>query len=390
MSLLFYPLFLILSGWLQAAGDCSSALRKGAIVDGHNDLLMRVMAGDRVEARSAKGNSDLARFAEAGYGGQFFSVWVDPAREERHESFMQANRMIDSLDAIIRRNPARVAKAANGREFDAAVRAGKLAAMIGIEGGHAIESSIDKLIRLYKRGARYLSLTWNNSVPWASSARDETARLVAHPGLSAFGKRVIRTMDSLGMLIDVSHSGEKTFWDVLATTRNPIIASHSSAWRLCPHFRNLKDDQITAIARSGGVVMINFYPKFIDSSFTGRKEKELAEYQKKLAFLEKKYAADPGLLRDARSRFFAAKEARALPGYWTVADHIDYVRKLAGIDHVGIGADYDGIDIAPLGLEDVTKIRNLADELCRRGYSEEDLKKVFGGNIMRVFRRVCG
>lgn len=136
--------------------------------------------------------------------------------------------------------------------------------------------------------------------------------------------------------------------------------------------------------------MINFYPKFIDSSFTGRKEKQLAEYQKKLAFLEKKYAGDPGLLRDARSRFFATKEARALPGYWTVADHIDYVRKLAGIDHVGIGADYDGIDIAPLGLEDVTKIRNLADELCRRGYSEEDLKKVFGGNIMRVFRRVGG
>jgi membrane dipeptidase len=359
------------------------------IVDSHNDLLMRVMAGDKVEARSSKGNSDLVRFTEARYAGQFFSVWVDPIREEHGESYNYANRMIDSLDAILRRNPARIVKAANGAEFDAAQRSGKLAAMIGIEGGHAIESSIDKLIRLYRRGARYLGLTWNNSVPWASSARDESGRMVAHPGLSAFGRQVIRTMDSLGMLVDVSHSGEKTFWDVIATTKNPIIASHSSVYRLCPHFRNLKDEQITAIARTGGVVMINFFPKFIDSAFTAKKEKALAEYGKKLAFIEKKYAGNPPLLRETKARFFSQKEVRALPGVHTVADHIDYVKKLAGIDHVGIGADFDGIDIAPLGLEDVTRLSNLTDELCRRGYSEEEIRKVLGGNILRVFRKVC-
>ena len=385
MSVLFYTLLIILSvAQDPKQGSTKEHLRihhEAIVIDTHNDLLMRVIDGDRVEAKSSKGHSDLVRFNEGGYDGQVFSVWVDPVWASRDSAYIRANAMIDSLDAIIKRNPEKIVKVRNGNEFDVALKNGKLAAMIGLEGGHSIENSTANLLHFYQRGVRYLGVTWNNSTAWATSARDEATKDLKRKGLSEHGMRIVRLMDSLGMLIDVSHCGEQTFWDILSTTKQPIIASHSSVYKICPHFRNLKDEQIRAVAKSGGVMMINFYPSFIDSNFE-RNRKRLG---------------DKGKANTAANYPSSTKKhistqvtlAKILPSVRTVADHIDYVRTLVGIDYVGMGADYDGIDTAPKELEDVSKISNLTKELLRRGYSESDVKKVLGGNFLRVFKQVC-
>lgn len=385
MSVLFYTLLIILSvAQNPKQGSTKEYIRihhDAVVIDTHNDILMRVMERDNVENKSKKGHSDLVRLKEGGYDGQVFSVWVDPLWASKDSAYERAEAMLDSLDAIIKRNPEKIMKVRNGDEFDAALRSGKLAAMIGLEGGHPLENSLVNLIHFYRRGVRYLGVTWNNSTGWASSGRDESTKELKQKGLTEVGKRIVTTMDSLGMLIDVSHCGEQTFWDILATTRNPIIASHSSVHRLCPHFRNLKDEQIKAIAKSGGVMMINFYPSFIDSNFE-RNRKRLNE--KKSSPAQKKSPSYTNASTSTQVKYNAI-----LPTVTTVADHIDYVRKLVGIDYVGMGADYDGIDTAPKGLEDVTKISNLTKELLARGYSEQDVRKVLGENFLRVFKRVC-
>lgn len=389
MSVLFHPLLLLLSLVSPQTKDYKKIHSEATVIDTHNDALMSVMAGENIEQKRKTGHSDLVRFRDGGYDGQFFSVWVDPKWISKDSAYIYANMMIDSLDAICKRNPSLIMKVTNGPEFDAALRAGELAAMIGIEGAHPLENSIDKLLHFYKRGARYLGITWNNSVDWATSARDESTKNPTQKGLTEFGRRIIRVMDSLGMLIDVSHSGEQTFWDILKVTKNPIIASHSSVYRLCPHYRNLKDDQIKAIAKSGGVVMINFYPAFIDSTFNKKKEMLLVKYQKELAAIEKKFCSDTTGYFIPRNKFLQSKNREVVPGVKRVADHIQYVTKLVGIDYVGLGADYDGITSTPLGLEDVSKLPNLTHELLARGYSETDVKKILGGNFLRVFKQVC-
>lgn len=387
MSVLFYPLLFVAMILGGQPKDFRQIHRDAIVIDSHNDLLMRVSAGDRVEERSTKGHSDLVRFAEAGYDGQVFSVWVDPDITSGY--FAYANRLIDSLDAIFKRNPTRVMKVTSAAEFDKARASHRLAGMIGLEGGHAVENSIANILHLYKRGVRYIGLTWNNSTGWASSGRDESRNLPARKGLTDAGKRIVRLMDSLGILIDVSHCGEQTFADVAATSRNPIIASHSSVYAICPHFRNLKDEQIKAIARSGGVMMINFFPAFLDSTFRPSKESALRACQKDLLALEKKHVSDPQKYLAARDAYLRSNAAATLTSILTVVEHIDYVKRLVGIDFVGLGSDFDGISIAPLGLEDVTKTVYLTRELQKRGYTEEDIAKVLGGNFLRVFRKVC-
>ncbi len=389
MSVLFYSLIIFLSLFSDHSKDYKRIHREAIVVDTHNDVLMRVMTGDNIEQHSTKGHSDLVRFKEGGYDGQVFSVWVDPKWIAKDSAFIYANKMIDSLDAICRRNQSRLIKVTNGSQFDAVVRNNKLAAMIGIEGGHSIENSIDKLIHFYKRGARYLGVTWNNSVDWATSGRDETMKNPNQKGLTDFGNQVIRVMDSLGMLIDVSHCGEQTFYDILKVTRHPIIASHSAVYKLCRHFRNLKDEQIKAIAKTGGVIMINFYSAFIDSTFNSKKEEILKKYQKKLAEVEKSFGNNHESYNTARDKFLDQKSVRIVPSVRRVADHIDYIKKLVGADYIGLGADYDGINIAPLGLEDVSKLPNLTRELLKRGYTVDEVKKILGGNFVRVFKQVC-
>lgn len=359
----------------------------GFVVDTHNDVAQRILAGEDISVRTKHGHSDLPRLAEGGVDLQLFSIWVPPEKTSRGY-YDQAVEQIDSIDAIARRNPGRLSVARDAGDAERAAAAGRVAGMYGLEGGHHIENDLGKLEYFHRRGVRYMTLTWNNSTDWATSASDETnpgARL-AHRGLTDFGRRVVRRMNDLGMLVDVSHVGEQTFRDALAATRKPVIASHSSVWAISPHRRNLKDWQLEALKENGGVVFINFAPWFIDSTF-GRKEAAMRkEKAAKLDSIRSHISADEFLTDFYSAEQLAAEYDAFRPTIGQVLDHFLYVVRLIGVDHVGIGSDFDGITTAPAGLEDVTKLPMLTKGLLERGLSEEDVRKVLGGNFLRVLR----
>ncbi|HEY7159626.1 MAG TPA: dipeptidase, partial [Acidobacteriota bacterium] len=280
----------------------------------------------------------------------------------------------------------KIAKAFSYEEILKVVKQHKIAAMFGVEGGHMIEDNLGKLDSLYKRGARYLTLTHNIAPSWATSAADETSgKVLPHKGLNDFGKQVVKRMNELGMMIDVSHAGEQTFWDVMALTSKPIIASHSSVYALAPHRRNLKDDQIKAIAKNGGVVQVNFNPGFIDSSFE----------KKEIAFMKEHAREFDSLTKNGVPEFYAVDQLYAnhaaetknmRPPLSKLVDHIEYIIKLVGVDYVGLGSDFDGINITPLQLDDVTGYPLITNALRERGYGKKDIEKILGGNLLRVLK----
>jgi membrane dipeptidase len=259
-------------------------------------------------------------------------------------------RLADSVHAFVERHPDRLLFATTAADVRRAKRGGKVAILIGVEGGHAIEGSLDNLRALHRRGVRYLTLTWNNGNEWAGSSvgLDGTRT----EGLTDFGRDVVREMNRLGMLVDLSHVSEATFFDAIAASTQPVIASHSSARALADHPRNLTDAQLLAVKRNGGVVNVNFFSRFIDPNFL---------------------------------RAFLAGE-RPLPAtpFAVLVDHFDHVARVAGVDHVGIGSDFDGVSALPEGMEDVTMLPRIAQALLDRGYSEGDVKKMLGGNMLRV------
>jgi len=272
--------------------------------------------------------------------------------------------------------------------IDSLVSAGKFVGLFGVEGGHAIENDPAKLDYFYGRGARYMTLTWNNSTDWATSASDETNASAPpeHPGLTEFGRQVVRRMNELGMIVDVSHVGEQTFRDVMAVTRKPVIASHSSVWNISKHRRNLKDYQLDAIRDNGGVVFINFAPWFIDSTF-GRKEAAMRMREaRRIDSIQAGIRGDEFMKDLYSAEALAADYDPIRPTIGQVLDHFDYVARRIGVDHVGVGSDFDGITVAPAGLRDVTQFPELTKGLLERGYSVEDVEKILGGNFMRVLR----
>ena len=312
------------------------------LFDLHNDVMEKAVLGYQLGIRHTTEQSDLPRFREGGVDAQMFALWTDYRDSVSHPYYAYTLAMVDTFQSQIWQNPTELGQA---RNYDEAIQVradGRLAGVLAVEGGHAIENDIAKLKTFYDLGARYLTITWNNSLPWAVSASDARSSTV---GLSDFGRRVIRTMDTLGMIIDVSHTGIKTIWDILATTTNPIIASHSGVRALNNHSRNLTDVQIDSIAARGGVIGVVFYPTFLSSQ--------------RIATID------------------------------TVLKHIDYIKNRVGIDYIAIGSDYDGIETVPVGLEDVSKMPNLTAALLRRGYSIEDVHKILGGNFLRVFKQVC-
>jgi len=361
------------------------------VADTHNDVLLRAMEGEDISVETRVGHSDLARLKKGGVDIQVFAVWVDPIAFEK-KPFKRAKDMIDTLYSIARRNSDKIAVVRNSAELEKAIAEGKICAVIGVEGGHAIENSIEKLEELYKLGVRYLGLTWNNSTDWASSAFDETTNpdKVKITGLSEFGKKVVEKMNELGMIVDVSHLGEKAFWDVVKVTKKPIIASHSSVYKLCPHYRNLKDEQIKAIAQTGGVVFVNFYAEYIDSTFNTKRKKLEEKYKAQFDSIRVLYEHDQNAYRRARRQLMQKIAEELRPPLDVLIDHIDYIAKLVGVDHVGIGSDFDGISITPLEMDDVTFLPNITKKLLDRGYSTDDVKKILGGNFLRVFKQVCG
>jgi len=355
------------------------------VIDTHNDILMKAVDKGLMfdQDLTGKTHSDLDRWKTGGLDVQIFSVYCDGGVKN---AYAIANREMDSLDVIVARNPNKIVKVANNLEILKAIKEKKIAAMFGVEGGHMIEDDLNKLEVLYKRGARYLSLTHNVAPSWATSAADETTNPnLPKKGLTDFGMQVVAKMNELGMMIDVSHSGEQTFWDVIKMTNKPIIASHSSVYSLVPSPRNLKDDQIKAIAKNGGVIMINFHPGFIDSSF-GDKE---------TAFLKKHTIEVDSLLNSGMDEWYTmdylykkhAAEAELMrPPLSKLIDHIDYIVKLVGADYVGLGSDFDGINLTPLQLDDVTTYPLITKALVEKEYNEKDIIKILGSNFLRVLK----
>jgi membrane dipeptidase len=272
-------IFISISGFSQSYKKIHN---KSILIDTHNDVMIAILTGLSIENDlTGKTHSDLERFKKGGVDIQIFSIWSDE-RYEKGKGFDYANRQIDSLYAIVNRNRNRMMLVTTPLELRQAVKQKKLGAMMGLEGGHMIEDSIAYLDKLYQRGIRYMTLTWNNSTSWASSAKDETENTVpnAKKGLNDLGRNIVRRMNELGMLVDLSHVGEQTFWDAIATTTKPVIVSHSCVYALCPHRRNLKDEQIKAIGKNGGVIHLNFYSGFLDSSFEKKKAAFDKEHQR--------------------------------------------------------------------------------------------------------------
>lgn len=289
-----------------------------------------------------------------------------------------ANKQIDALYDLLKGNPDQLILARDVNDIYQGVRQGKIVALLGVEGGHMIENRLDYIDSLYNRGVRYLTLTWNNSTNWASSAADER-RKKSQLGLTAFGKEVVERMNRLGMIIDLSHVGERTFYEVLAISAKPVFVSHSDVYAINSHYRNLKDAQIKAIAKNGGVIGVNFYADFLDPTFRRNVSLLYTKYVNAVDTIplgiDKKYRLLPAHVKQL-----------AAPPLSLVVDHINYLVQLAGIDHVAIGADFDGMDATPRGLEDVSSYPRLTAALATCGYTEEMIRKILGGNVLLVLR----
>lgn len=376
---------------VSAVADAQAYLKlhkKAVLIDTHNDFISTGIEKGKSFDQDLKGitHSDLNRMKQGGIDVQVFSIFCDE-NYGMGTAYAFANREIDTLYNTIARNPGKMMLVRTPAELKTAVNTGKLGSMIGVEGGHMIEDNLDFLNKLYERGARYMTLTWNNSTSWASSAADERAgKDLGHPyGLNALGEKIVQRMNELGMIVDISHVGEKTFYDALRITTKPVIASHSCTYALCPVPRNLTDDQIRLIGKNGGVIHLNFYSGFVDSSFR----------EKNNAFIRKHQAEKEELLKQNPSDFYANLKLHekykdeidnVRPSLSLLIDHLDHIVKLIGTDHVGIGSDFDGINSSPRELNDVTDMPLITEELLKRGYSQKDIRKILGGNFIRVFK----
>ena len=370
--------------------DADAVHQQAFVADTHNDVLMRSMMGRNILTELPESHSDLVKFKKGGVDLQVFSVWVSPSKIDPEEYYNYANAMITQLEYLCSRVPDQWAIPYNYQDIVYNDQHDILSCMIGVEGGHVIENDLSKLDALYDRGMRYLSLTWNNSTNWATSAKDETEKgdSLMFAGLTNFGQQVVRRCNDLGVMIDISHAGEQTFWDVLEISTKPIIASHSSVYTLCPHFRNLKDEQLLALEKNNGVVFVNFYPAYIDSTFSKKGKKIRQDFQPQLDSLAGIYEPESNELWYAENALLEPSLSAAAPDLDDVIDHIDYIADLIGVDHVGLGADWDGVEVLPVGIEIIAKLPSLTKKLIERGYSQRDIRKILGGNFKRVFKDV--
>ena len=385
MAKLFVILFALAACF--KAGSQNTENDKFVFIDTHNDVLSKqLLNGADLAVSQPDLNFDLLKASKGNLGAQVFSIWCDEVNG-KGKAFALANREIDSLMALIKRNPGKIKLVTNSKELKRTMKQKKLAAMIGVEGGHMIEERMDLLDSLINRGMMYLTLTWNNSTSWATSARDEVTKKdsLPHPGLTDMGRQIVARLNEAGVMVDVSHVGEQTFADVMAATTKPVIASHSCVWSLNNHRRNLKDDQLKAIAKNGGVVFVNFYSGFVDSTYENKSGAFVKEHKAEFDSLLK----ITGMPEMAVLRLYALYPAEAnvlRPPLESLIRHIDYIAKLVGADHVGLGADYDGAESFPMQLDDVSSYPVIAEELKKLGYSDADIRKIASGNFIRVLK----
>lgn len=328
--------FIAVSAWAKAP----------LLIDGHNDLPWTLRSAGDVQLtkydlnqHQSKFHTDIPRLKKGGLGAQFWSVYV-PTSATGESAVKMTREQIDLVHRLIKRYPEHFELALSAADITRIYESGKIASLIGMEGGHSINNSLEILRDMYQRGARYLTLAHNQNTEWVESC---TGTPMVDP-LTPFGESVVAEMNRLGMFVDISHVSARAMHQILDVAKAPVIASHSSAYTVRPHPRNVPDDVLKRVKKNGGVIMVNFYTDFISST------------------------------------------GKATVG--TLVDHIDHIVKVAGIDHVGIGSDYDGVSSLPVGLEDVSKYPNIADELIKRGYTEAEIAKIFGENLMRAFRAV--
>ena len=392
---------LLLSGPLAAlaaeegfSSRVERVLARTPVIDGHNDLAWELrenskgrlasidLRSDTSHIISSSGlglSTDIPRLRAGGVGAQFWSVWI-PTEVTGSDAVQTTLEQIDLVRRMVAAYPDDFQMAYTAADIHRIHRSGKIASLIGIEGGHQINNSLAALRQMYDLGARYMTLTHAQNTAWADSATDTPA----HQGLTDFGRDVVREMNRLGMLVDLSHVSANTMRQVLAISAAPVIFSHSSSRSIVDHPRNVPDDVLRLVARNGGVVMVNFYPGYVSEAMNHWNADRAAE--------QARFNTPPynGLYIGQPERAKAALQAwekehpRPVVPMTQVADHIDHIREVAGVDHVGLGADFDGIEVAPQGLEGVDKYPALLAELMRRGWTDADVAKVAGANVLRV------
>lgn len=357
------------------------------VVDSHNDFIWQVYDKGADFRGSSFTHSDLPRFRSGGLDVQFFAVWI-PMKEVKN-SFSFVKGQINRLNQIAEENPNDIEFAGSYDEVMTTLGKNKICGLIGVEGGTAIGNDVDNINKLYDMGVRYIGITWNNSNVIASSAKDEVEK-GKKGGLTDFGKQVIQRMNELGMMIDIAHLGENSFWDVINLSTQPIFSSHSNAYSINPHFRNITDEQIKAIAKSGGVVQVNFYDEFLDKDAKRNRTKNAYQlYKKELDALNDKYGDDLEKYNIERDKFLREKNLSGGTTIDKVIEHIDYIKNLVGADYVGLGSDFDGGISPPAELYDASCYPMITKKLVELGYTDEEIKKILGLNMLRVFNQIC-
>lgn len=364
------------------------------IIDTHADTPQRFL-DDNFDLGNTDpkdvGNISLEKVRSGNLGAEFFSIWAEPTTSQGR----YGRRTLDLIDSVYQQaelHKDRVVLALSAEDIERAHQQKKFAALMGIEGGHSIENDIHLLRDYYRLGVRYMTLSWSNTNEWADSSGDsDNPKVEHHNGLTEFGKQVVQEMNRMGMMVDISHVSDKTFWDTIALTKAPVIASHSSCRALTNHPRNMTDEMLRAVAKNGGVVQVNFFSAFIDQNyqdaFKAQAKDRDAAGQAYLDGLKAKGEQPTYVGIDRIDREWMAKVPR--PPLKSLIDHIDYAIKIAGVDHVGLGSDFDGVSGAlPEGMDSAADLPKITQALLDRGYSEQDIKKVLGGNLLRVFREV--
>jgi membrane dipeptidase len=377
---------------LKTMADPIEVHNSSIVIDAHADTPQRFLDDHWNFTDPLNGgllNYDSAR--QGNLSAQFFAIWVDPTQHPVNTFVHRTLSLIDATLEQVRLHPGKLQLCLSADDILSARQQGRFAVLLGIEGGHSIANDLGLLRTYHRLGARYMTLTWSNTNSWADSSGDiDDPTIHHHNGLTAFGRQVIAEMNRLGMIVDVSHVSDKAFWDVLAVTHAPLIASHSAARALTHSHRNLTDQMLQAVADNNGVVMVNFFPAFIDEDWRNAWNAQRHERSIAHTALASTYKAKglpvPFSVSDKIDREFAAKIGR--PPLRSLVDHFDHIIKTAGIDHVGIGTDFDGIPVLPEGIDSAADLPRLTVELMARGYSAQDMRKLLGENMLRVLREV--
>src|SRR3954452_12558553 len=360
---------------------------RAIVIDSHDDTTQRLLSDKTfdIAKRQKTGNVDIPRMRDGGLDGLFFSIWV-PSDVTGVKAVNTANALIASVHKAVAAHPGDLMIATTAADVRKAAAEHKIAALMGMEGGHMINDDLGQLRKYASLGVRYLTLTHFKNNNWADSSTDKPA----HNGLTPFGKDVVRELNTLGMMVDISHVADKTFYDALAITKAPVIASHSSVRAIANHPRNMTDDMMRALAKNGGVMMINYHAAFLSEEFRVASEKKSGNVRASMAAMSKKCGGNEACTTMESERIdHEAMASGELPkvSWEKIIEHIDHAVKVAGADHVGLGSDFDGATM-PLGMEDASKLPKITDALIKKGYSDGDIEKILGGNILRVMEQV--